>query len=150
MPTTSPLTTIGNENYLMHRSYVAHDCLIGDHVKFAMVVSIGGHSIIGDYAYVGMHVGVHQRTSIGIHAMVGMGSAIVKNVPPYATIVCGRFTKINGYGLRLRAFTDDQIAAIESEYGFRDAPPVKGMDDVLGPIRDFRKIEGKTYEPCSS
>jgi UDP-N-acetylglucosamine acyltransferase len=53
-------TTIGNNNFFMAYSHVAHDCNIGNHVILANAATLAGHIAIEDYAIVGGLVGVHQ------------------------------------------------------------------------------------------
>ena len=139
MPTTEALTRIGSDNYFMRGVHIAHDCLIGNHTKLAIGTTLGGHVEIGDYAYLGLSAAVHQRRHIGAHCMVGMTSAVVKHLPPFATLVGTKFTKINAVGLRRRGFSDAAIEAIETEYGFRppqDIPQAEAAAS-LAEIRRF-------------
>jgi UDP-N-acetylglucosamine acyltransferase len=120
MPTTEALTRVGNDNYFMHGVHIAHDCRVGDHVKIAPLTTLAGHVEIDDYVYLGLHTAVHQRRRIGMHCMVGMTSAVMKHLPPFATLVMGQFRKVNAVGLRLRGFSDESIAQIEGRYGLLD------------------------------
>lgn len=122
MPTTEPLTIVGNDNYFMHGVHVAHDCRVGDHVKIAPLTTLAGHVEVDDFAYIGLHVAVHQRRHIGAHCMVGMISPVMKHLPPFATLIASQFTKVNAHGLRLRGFSDEEIAQIQIEYGFQEGP----------------------------
>lgn len=67
-------------------SYVAHDCVIGDHVTFAPRVNCNGNVHIGDFAYIGTGAVIRQGTPdkpliIGEGAIVGMGAVVTKDVP---------------------------------------------------------------------
>ena len=45
-------TVIGNNNYLMAYSHVAHDCVLGDNIVLANNVALAGHVTIEDHAFV--------------------------------------------------------------------------------------------------
>lgn len=112
------LTRIGDDNLLMAYTHVAHDCRIGSHVILANAASLGGHVQVDDWAILGGFTIVHQFCRIGRHCFTAMGSVISKDVPPYL-MVGGQPAKphgINSEGLRRRAFTADQTAAIKRAY----------------------------------
>jgi hypothetical protein len=72
-------------------SYVAHDCIVGNFVTFALGASCNGNVVIGDHAYIGTNASIRQGTQdspirIGSHALVGMGAVITKSVPDYAVL----------------------------------------------------------------
>jgi len=115
-PVESTVTKIGHHAYLMARSQVDHDCELGDYVRLATGVTLGGSVKIDDYAYLGMNCVVHQGIQVGAHTMLGMNSAILKNVPPFAVIIRSSFAKINAVGLSRRGFTPKSIDIIESFY----------------------------------
>ena len=78
-------TSIGNDCYIMTKSHVPHDGVLGNGVTVSCSVMIGGHTTVLDGANLGLGAVVHQRLVIGERAMVGMGSVVTKDVPPYAT-----------------------------------------------------------------
>ena len=86
-------TIIGNNNYLMAYSHVAHNCHLGDGIIMGNVASLAGHVDIEDGAMVGGLVGVHQFVKIGRLSIIGGCSKVVKDVIPYA--------KANGHPLRI-------------------------------------------------
>lgn len=75
-------TTVGNHGYFMAYAHVAHDAHIGDHVKIANAVQMGGFTTIMDGAYVGLSAVIHQFGVIGSHAMIGMGSIVKGSICP--------------------------------------------------------------------
>lgn len=151
MPTTEPLTQIGSDNYFMHGVHVAHDCRVGNKVKFAPLITLAGHVEIDDYAYLGLHCAVHQRLHIGTLCMIGMMCGVRKNVPPFATLVPVGFSSLNLKGLQLRGYTEEEISQIASYYGFAptSAPPATGESEGVSKIRRFlERHEAKaTYLP---
>jgi UDP-N-acetylglucosamine acyltransferase len=119
LPTTKAPTRIGDDCYIMAGCHINHDCELGDDVKMANAATLAGFVHVGDHAYLGMHSVVHQRMRIGAYAMIGMNALIVHHVPPYATVVGRRFTKINRLGLELRDVGAAEIDAVEAYYSDR-------------------------------
>ena len=112
------VTTIGNGNWLLAYSHVAHDCVIGNDTTFSNNAQLAGHVLIDDFAVLGGFVGVHQFCRVGAHAMVAAGAIVLQDVPPYVT-VAGSPAKphgTNGEGLRRRGFAASDIAAIKRAY----------------------------------
>lgn len=111
-------TTIGNGNWFLAYTHVAHDCVIGDHTTFSNSVQLAGHVHVGDYATFGGFSGVHQFCHVGAHAMVAAGAIVLKDVPPYIT-VAGYPAKpagTNSEGLRRRGFAAADIALVKRAY----------------------------------
>lgn len=113
--TTERPTTIGNNNYFMVGSHVAHDCHVGSFNVLANHVDIAGHVEIGDRIFFGGLSGVHQHARVGSYSMIAAGSMVSKDVAPF-TLVCGdraRTVGINTEGLRRAGFTKDQINLVK-------------------------------------
>jgi UDP-N-acetylglucosamine acyltransferase len=112
------VTTIGDGNWLLAYSHVAHDCVIGNGTTFSNNAQLAGHVIIDDYAVLGGFVGVHQFCRVGTHAMLAAGSIVLQDVPPYVTVSGSPATPrgTNSEGLRRRGFSGEDIAAIRRAY----------------------------------
>ena len=112
------VTTIGDGNWLLAYSHIAHDCVIGNGTTFSNNAQLAGHVVIDDYAVLGGFVGVHQFCRVGTHAMLAAGSIVLQDVPPYVTVSGSPATPrgTNSEGLRRRGFSDDDIAAIKRAY----------------------------------
>lgn len=111
-------TAIGNGNWFLAYTHVAHDCVIGDHTTFSNNAQIAGHVHIDDWAVLGAYAGVHQFGRVGAHAMVAAGAIVLQDVPPYM-IVQGYPAKphgTNSEGMRRRGFTAAQLLAIRRAY----------------------------------
>jgi len=111
-------TTIGDRNWLLAYSHVAHDCVIGNDTTFSNNAQLAGHVVIGDHAVLGGFVGVHQFCRVGAHAMVAAGSIVLQDVPPFVT-ASGYPAKphgTNSEGLRRRGFAASDIVAIRRAY----------------------------------
>jgi UDP-N-acetylglucosamine acyltransferase len=111
-------TTIGADSWLLNRVYVAHDCQLGDRVTLSAGVSLGGHILVGAGVNVGMNAVVHQRRVIGPGAMVGMGSAVTKDIPPYALAYGNpvRLHGVNKVGMSRAGIEDAVIDRLAAEY----------------------------------
>jgi UDP-N-acetylglucosamine acyltransferase len=111
-------TEIGNKNYLMAYSHVAHDCKLGNSIIMANSAGLAGHITIEDYAILGGIVGVHQHVRIGAYAMIGGQSAIVQDIPPYVSAAGNRaqLYGLNTIGLKRKGFSDEVISDLKKAY----------------------------------
>jgi UDP-N-acetylglucosamine acyltransferase len=108
------VTRIGDDNWIMAYSHVAHDCVVGNNVTMANNSTLGGHVEIGDWVTVGGLCGIHQFVKVGAHAMLGFQSAVSQDVPPFM-LVDGNPLAVRGVnvtGLKRRGFSDARIAAV--------------------------------------
>jgi UDP-N-acetylglucosamine acyltransferase len=112
------VTTIGNGNWLLAYSHIAHDCVVGNETTFSNNAQLAGHVIVEDHAALGGFVGVHQFCRVGAHAFIAAGSIVLQDVPPYVT-AAGYPAKphgTNNEGLRRRGFTPEDLVAIKRAY----------------------------------
>ncbi len=108
-------TIIGDDNLLMVRTHVAHDCVIGNKCIIANGVNLAGHVKIDDGAVLGGMVGVHQHVRIGKLVMAGGGAMVAQDVPPYC-MVHGDRAKIKGLnviGLKRSSLGREEIAHLK-------------------------------------
>jgi UDP-N-acetylglucosamine acyltransferase len=102
-------TILGNDNFLMGYTHIAHDCTIGSHVIMANAAMLAGHIEIEDWAIIGGITPVHQ---------FGGGLRVPKDVPPY--ILAGGeplvFEGLNSVGLRRRGFPAENVDALDRAY----------------------------------
>ena len=111
-------TTIGNGNWFLAYTHVAHDCVVGDFTTFSNNAQIAGHVTIGDWVVLGAYAGVHQFCRIGAHAMIAAGTIVLQDVPPFVT-AAGYPAKpagTNSEGLRRRGYSATDIAAVRRAY----------------------------------
>ena len=111
-------TLIGNHNFLMAYSHIAHDCKLGDHITMANSVALGGHVVIGGHAVLGGIVAVHQLVKIGRYSMIGGQSAVAKDIPPYVSASGNRarLYGLNTVGLRRAGFSTESIGNLKTAY----------------------------------
>lgn len=94
-------TILGDHNFLMGASHVAHDVTIGDHNVFANAVLLAGHIHVGSHTFLGGGAAFHQFINIGDRAMAQGHASISQDVPPF-TIVHGlnKVAGLNVIGMR--------------------------------------------------
>ncbi len=113
------LTRVGNDNWLLAYTHIAHDCIVGSHCVFSNNATLAGHVEIGDHVILSGFAGVHQFCRIGMHAFIGMGAFVNGDVPPFVMVAqdgYGRPRGINSEGLKRRGFDPDRTAAIKRAY----------------------------------
>ncbi|NOT86831.1 MAG: acyl-ACP--UDP-N-acetylglucosamine O-acyltransferase [Lysobacter sp.] len=113
------ITRIGNHNWFLAYTHVAHDCRVGDHCVFSNNATLAGHVEVGDHVILSGFTGVHQFCRIGAHAFIGMGAFVNGDVPPYLMVAqedYGRPRGINSEGLKRRGFDSERVAAIKRAY----------------------------------
>jgi UDP-N-acetylglucosamine acyltransferase len=122
--TASP-TRVGSSAFVMNKSYVAHDCELGDGAKVGPVAALAGHVFLGDRANVGMNASVHQHRRVGAGAMVGMGAAVVRDVRPWQLVmgVPARPSGLNRIGLERAGYTPAEVTGLERAYAEGSAVP---------------------------
>jgi UDP-N-acetylglucosamine acyltransferase len=112
------VTRIGDDNWFMAYTHVAHDCQIGSHCILANLATLGGHVELGDWVIMAGFSGVHQFCKIGAHCFVANNAAVTRDVPPYL-MVTGQPAvphSVNAEGLKRRGFTPEQIRNIRNAF----------------------------------
>lgn len=113
-------TVIGNGCMVMAYAHIGHDCIIEDHVIIVNAAHLSGHTEVGVRATVGGLTGTHQFSRIGTFAFIGGGSAVSKDVPPYAMVTGERgqmrISGLNKVGLRRNGMDRKTIAKIDAAY----------------------------------
>ncbi|MDF1484011.1 acyl-ACP--UDP-N-acetylglucosamine O-acyltransferase [Ramlibacter sp. H39-3-26] len=114
VPGAGGITTVGDDNWIMAYTHIAHDCHVGHRTTLANSTTLAGHVELGDWVTVGGLTGIHQFVKVGAHAMVGFASAVSQDVPPFM-LVDGNPLAVRGYntvGLRRRGFSSERLAAV--------------------------------------
>lgn len=134
------VTSIGDDNWVMAYSHIAHDCQIGNHTILANNATLAGHVTLGDWVFLGGFTTIHQFCRIGAHAMTAFTAAVTQDVPPYVTAAGNRAQPagINSEGLRRRGFSADQITAIKRAYKilYRQGLSLDDAKDQLTKLAD--------------
>ena len=104
-------TRIGDNNFIMACSHIAHDCIVGNGSIFANYVALAGHVELEDYIVLGAYSGVHQFCHVGKYSFIGAHSPVTKDVVPFS-FVSGNRAKcygINSVGLHRHNFSQETI-----------------------------------------
>ena len=112
------ITEVGENNYLMAYTHIAHDCKTGKGVILANNSTLAGHIEIGDFATIGGLVAIHQFVKVGDYAYIGGKSAVVKDIPPYVIAAGDRATLhgLNNVGLKRHNFDKNTISQLKKAY----------------------------------
>ncbi len=113
------ITSIGDDNWLLAYTHVAHDCHVGNHCVFSNNTTLAGHVSVGDWVIISGFAGAHQFCRIGDHAFLGMGALVTGDIPPFTMVGIdghGRPRGINAEGLKRRGFDAERISAIKRAY----------------------------------
>ncbi|MDR4506823.1 MAG: acyl-ACP--UDP-N-acetylglucosamine O-acyltransferase [Candidatus Brocadiaceae bacterium] len=138
------MTKIGNNNFFMASSHIAHDCIVEDNVLLANGVLLGGHVMIEKGAKLMGLVGIQPFVTIGRYAYVGGHTRIVQDVPPYVIIEGhpAKIRQVNVVGLEREGFTKEQVGEIKR--AFREL----FRSSELNQSKRLKKFEGtKTVSP---
>jgi UDP-N-acetylglucosamine acyltransferase len=133
------ITIIGNNNFLMAYSHIAHDCHVGDHCIMANAATLAGHVTVGDHSTVGAFSAVHQFCRVGPHAFIGGFSVITRDALPFIKTVGARneakIYGINTIGLQRKGFSEKCIGELKQVYrlAFRSK---MNTGDALAIIRE--------------
>jgi len=79
-------TRIGDNNYFMAYSHIAHDCQVGNNTTFINGATLAGHVEVEDFAVIGAFSSVHQFVRIGRNAYIGGYTIVLQDILPFAKI----------------------------------------------------------------
>ncbi|MBS3921298.1 MAG: acyl-ACP--UDP-N-acetylglucosamine O-acyltransferase [Deltaproteobacteria bacterium] len=111
-------TVIGDRNFFMAYSHVAHDCQIGHQVVMANGATLAGHIVIEDHAVIGGLAAIHQFCRVGAHAFISGLTGVVLDIPPYM-LAAGSRAKLfglNTVGIKRQNFPEETIRALKTAY----------------------------------
>lgn len=112
------ITVVGNHNFLMATSHVAHDCYLEDHIIMANGALLGGHVHIQSHASISGGAGVHQFASIGSYSFVNGLSRVLHDVPPFMLVegTPARPRCINIVALKRKKFSSQVINCLAESH----------------------------------
>lgn len=111
------VTRIGDDNFLMVNSHVAHDCTLGNNIILVNGALVAGHATLHDRVTMSGNSALHQFGMAGKLAFISGGGLATKDVPPFA-IVHGRseFGGVNLVGMRRNGYSRADIDAVRKAY----------------------------------
>jgi UDP-N-acetylglucosamine acyltransferase len=115
--TPGSTTRVGNHNFLMALSHMAHNSSLGDHVVVVNGALVGGYVEVADRAFISANCLLHQFIRVGTLAIMRGGSRASRDIPPYSVIdhthtVLG----VNLVGLKRAGFASQNIAALRQAF----------------------------------
>lgn len=110
-------TVIGNDNFFMVNSHVAHNCQLGNNIILVNGALLGGHAEIADRVIISGNCQVHQFVKIGTFAMMRGGSSVSKDLPPFCiNNEVNRLRAINSVGLKRNGYDSSRVRAIRTAF----------------------------------
>ena len=122
------ITRVGDNNFIMAYSHIAHDCNVGNNIIMANCATLAGHVEVSDSVIFAGLCAVHQFCKIGKHAFISGLTGVPKDVPPFM-IAAGSRAKLYGLnvvGLERHGFSKEEISKLKKAYRilFRSALPL--------------------------
>lgn len=113
-------TKIGNDNFLMAYTHIAHDCILGNDITFANNATLAGHVTVGDHVGLGGFVKVLQFCSLGPYSFISGDTDLTKDVLPFV-LVSGLHGEVKTYGLNLiglkrHGFSEEKLKNLKQAY----------------------------------
>jgi UDP-N-acetylglucosamine acyltransferase len=112
------VTVLGDDNYIMIGTHVAHNCRLGSNIVVCNNCSLAGYVEVEDGAFFSGGVVVHQFSKIGRLAMIGGNTRVNLDVPPFLLVsefnVAAR--GLNLVGLRRAGFAKETIRGLKQAY----------------------------------
>ena len=110
-------TRVGNDNFLMALSHLAHNAQVGNHVIVVNGALVGGYVEVADRAFISGNCVIHQFCRVGTLALMRGGARTSRDVPPYSIIDGDHIVRgLNLVGLKRAGFTAAQIAPLRQAF----------------------------------
>jgi UDP-N-acetylglucosamine acyltransferase len=107
-------TRLGDSNFLMAGSHLAHDVVLGNKNVLANAALLAGHIQVGSNTFIGGGAVFHQFLRIGDFCVVQGNGSFSKDIPHYcAAQRINRITGLNVIGLRRNGFSTEDRGAIK-------------------------------------
>jgi UDP-N-acetylglucosamine acyltransferase len=130
------LTKVGDKNFFLAYSHVAHDCCLGNHILMINNATLAGHVHIDDHVILGAFSAVHQFCRIGAYSFLSQATQISKDVLPYLLVKglpgfpCG----LNVVGLKRHGFGNEVIRGLKKAYQILYSSGLK-FDEVIKQLK---------------
>lgn len=112
------VTRIGDHNFLMGNTHIAHDCNLGNHIIIANGSMLAGHVHVHDHASISGGCAVHHFVTIGSYSFLAGLSRALHDVPPYMLVegIAARPRCINIVALKRNEFSSETIDALAATH----------------------------------
>jgi UDP-N-acetylglucosamine acyltransferase len=111
-------TKLGDGNFIMVGSHIAHDCAVGNETIFANGATLAGHVTVGDKVFISGYTAVHQFCRIGRLAMLSGLVGINQDILPF-TMTAGHPARpcgLNRIGMRRAGLSASDIDSVKRAY----------------------------------
>ena len=111
-------TMIGDNNFFMVNTHIAHDCKVDNNIIIANNTALGGHVEVHSHVFLSASIGVHQYSRIGSFSMIGAVSKVAQDVPPFVTAL-GTVAEIHGLnivGMKRGGLKPEETRAIKHAF----------------------------------
>ncbi|MFO0929615.1 MAG: acyl-ACP--UDP-N-acetylglucosamine O-acyltransferase [Gemmataceae bacterium] len=110
-------TRIGNRNFFMAYSHIAHDCVVGNNCVLANSAVVAGHAVLENNVTLSGNSAVHQFCRVGRLALISGISGTTMDHPPFMigqkiNTICG----VNVIGMRRAGISNLAIEAIRRAF----------------------------------
>lgn len=121
-------TTVGNNNFLMACSHIAHDSHIGSHCVISNNVMLAGHITVGDHAIISGGAALTHYVTVGQYAFIGGLAGVVHDCPPFMLSDGhpSRVRNVNTVGLKRHRFPEETIGHLKIAYRYLFRPSSNG------------------------
>jgi UDP-N-acetylglucosamine acyltransferase len=110
-------TRVGNHNFLMALSHLAHNSQLGNHVIVVNGALVGGYVEVADRAFISGNCVIHQFCRVGTLALLRGGARTSRDVPPYGILDGDHIVRgVNLVGLQRAGFSRSQITPLRQAY----------------------------------
>ncbi|NIQ96844.1 MAG: acyl-ACP--UDP-N-acetylglucosamine O-acyltransferase [Desulfuromonadales bacterium] len=110
-------TLIGNDNFFMVNSHVAHNCIIGNNVILVNGALLAGHVEIADRVIISGNCQIHQFVRVGACAMMRGGSRLTKDLPPFCINDGINWARtVNAVGLKRAGFDAKRLRTVKAAF----------------------------------
>ncbi|MHC4399149.1 MAG: acyl-ACP--UDP-N-acetylglucosamine O-acyltransferase [Planctomycetota bacterium] len=135
------VTALGDHNFLMACSHVAHDCRVGNYVVMTNGTLLGGHVHIHDHATLSGAAAVHHYATVGGYSFVAGMSAVRHDVPPFMLVEGhpARPRCINVVALKRHHFPQETIDSLAEAHRLLFRAKV-GLDNAREILRNNRQL----------
>jgi len=136
------MTTVGNDNFLMAVSHLAHDVKVHNHVIICNNSLLAGFVEVFDRAFISGNCAVHQFARIGRFVMVAGITKLPQDAPPFALVegYPGQYRTINSLGLKRGGVTGKERDAIKHYYKI-----IYAHGNIRDALTELTKLELNEY-----